>query len=145
MTDISTDTDLEHNVVELSVSEISQAVKRTLEGAFDHVRVRGEVGRPNYHTSGHLYFTLKDEGAAMDAVCWRGVVGRLNLRLEEGMEVTGVPTLTICNGVVAWKEGELLAKEGDGQYVMRPTYAPFYESLQRRKALAEPKPVNRKS
>ncbi|MEE2969750.1 MAG: exodeoxyribonuclease VII large subunit [Pseudomonadota bacterium] len=94
MTDISTDTDLEHNVVELSVSEISQAVKRTLEGAFDHVRVRGEVGRPNYHSSGHLYFTLKDEGAAMDAVCWRGVVGRLNLRLEEGMEV-------VCTGRVS--------------------------------------------
>jgi exodeoxyribonuclease VII large subunit len=94
MTDISTDTDLDHNVVELSVSEISQAVKRTLEGAFDHVRVRGEVGRPNYHSSGHLYFTLKDEGAAMDAVCWRGVVGRLNLRLEEGMEV-------VCTGRVS--------------------------------------------
>jgi exodeoxyribonuclease VII large subunit len=94
MTDISTDTEPDHNVVELSVSEISQAVKRTLEGAFDHVRVRGEVGRPNYHSSGHLYFTLKDEGAAMDAVCWRGVVGRLNLRLEEGMEV-------VCTGRVS--------------------------------------------
>ena len=49
----------ERNVVEFSVSEISQAVKRTLEGNFEHVRVRGEVGRPNYHGSGHLYFTLK--------------------------------------------------------------------------------------
>lgn len=94
MTDISTASDSEHNVVELSVSEISQAVKRTLEGAFDHVRVRGEVGRPNYHSSGHLYFTLKDEGAAMDAVCWRGAVGRLSLRLEEGMEI-------VCTGRVS--------------------------------------------
>jgi exodeoxyribonuclease VII large subunit len=94
MTDISTEPTQEHNVVELSVSEISQAVKKTLEGAFDHVRVRGEVGRPNYHSSGHLYFTLKDEGAAMDAVCWRGVVGRLNLRLEEGMEI-------VCTGRVS--------------------------------------------
>lgn len=72
-------------------------------------------------------------------------MSKIENNIFEGMEVTGVPTLTICNGVVAWREGELLAKEGDGQYVMRPTYAPFYESLQRRKALAEPKPVNRKS
>ena len=82
------------NVVEYSVSEISQAVKRTLEGNFEHVRVRGEVGRPNYHGSGHLYFTLKDDSAALDAVCWRGTVGRLGLRVEEGMEV-------VCTGRIS--------------------------------------------
>lgn len=75
------------NLAELSVGEISQAIKRTLEGAFGRVRVRGEVGRPNYHGSGHLYFTLKDADAAMDAVAWRGTVGKLSLKLEEGMEV----------------------------------------------------------
>ena len=75
------------NLVELSVGEISQAIKQTLEGAFGRVRVRGEVGRPNYHGSGHLYFTLKDADAAMDAVAWRGTVGKLSLKLEEGMEV----------------------------------------------------------
>ena len=84
----------EHNVVEYSVSEISQAVKRTLEGNFEHVRVRGEAGRPNYHGSGHLYFTLKDDSASLDAVCWRGTVGRLGLRLEEGMEI-------VCTGRIS--------------------------------------------
>jgi len=84
----------ERNVVEFSVSEISQAVKRTLEGNFEHVRVRGEVGRPNYHGSGHLYFTLKDDSASLDGVCWRGTVGRLGLRLEEGMEV-------VCTGRIS--------------------------------------------
>ena len=84
----------ERNVVEYSVSEISQAVKRTLEGNFEHVRVRGEVGRPNYHGSGHLYFTLKDDSAALDGVCWRGTVGRLGLQLEEGMEV-------VCTGRIS--------------------------------------------
>jgi exodeoxyribonuclease VII large subunit len=79
------------NLPEFSVSEISVAVKRTLEGAFERVRVRGEVSKPNYHGSGHLYFSLKDENAVIDAVCWRGTVGRLKLRLEHGMElvVTG--------------------------------------------------------
>ena len=84
----------ERNVAEYSVSEISQAVKRTLEGNFEHVRVRGEVGRPNYHGSGHLYFTLKDDSASLDSVCWRGTVGRLGLQLEEGMEV-------VCTGRIS--------------------------------------------
>lgn len=80
-------TNAANNVAEFSVSEISQAVKRTLEGAFGRIRVRGEVGRPNYHGSGHLYFTLKDADAAIDAVAWRGSVNNIKLRLEEGMEV----------------------------------------------------------
>ena len=63
------------NLPEFTVSEISQAVKRTLEDSFERVRVRGEVSKPNYHSSGHLYFSLKDEGAVIDAVCWRGTVG----------------------------------------------------------------------
>ena len=94
MADMPPLTTAERNVVEYSVSEISQAVKRTLEGSFEHVRVRGEVGRPNYHGSGHLYFTLKDDSAALDGVCWRGTVGRLGLRLEEGMEV-------VCTGRIS--------------------------------------------
>ncbi len=75
------------NLPELSVGGISRAVKRTLEGAFGRVRVRGEVSRPNYHSSGHLYLTLKDEEAALDGVCWRGTVGKLGLKLDEGMAV----------------------------------------------------------
>jgi exodeoxyribonuclease VII large subunit len=82
------------NVAEYTVGEIARAVKRTLEETFERVRVRGEISRPNYHSSGHLYLTLKDEEAVLDAVAWRGTVGRLGLRLEEGMEV-------ICTGRVS--------------------------------------------
>ena len=92
--DVPPATGLEHNINEFSVGEISNAVKRTLEGAFGRVRVRGEISRPNYHGSGHLYFTLKDQDAAMDGVCWRGSVGKLGLTLEEGMEV-------ICTGRIS--------------------------------------------
>lgn len=82
------------NLVELTVGEISGAIKRALETTFGRVRVRGEVGRANYHASGHLYFTLKDADAAMDAVVWRSSVERLALRLEEGMEV-------VCTGRIS--------------------------------------------
>ena len=85
---------LEHNIAEFSVGEIARAVKRTLEGTFERIRVRGEVSRPNYHGSGHLYFTLKDEEAVIDSVCWKGTVGRLGLKVEEGMEV-------ICTGRIS--------------------------------------------
>ena len=57
-----------------SVSEISQAVKRTLEGSFEWVRVRGEISGFKRAASGHLYMSLKDENAVLDAVCWRGGV-----------------------------------------------------------------------
>ena len=59
------------NAPALSVSELSSALKRTVEGTFDHVRVRGEISGFKRHASGHCYFSLKDEGACMDAVVWR--------------------------------------------------------------------------
>lgn len=91
-------TDQGSNAPELSVSEIAQAVKRTVETAFDRVRIRGEISRPNYHRSGHLYLTLKDEKAVIDAVCWRGAVSKLGIRAEEGMEVIVTGKLTTFPG-----------------------------------------------
>src|SRR5947199_407177 len=66
------------NVAEFTVSEISFALKRTLEETFGHVRVRGEIsGFRGPHSSGHCYFSLKDKGARMDAVIWRTSFVRL--------------------------------------------------------------------
>jgi len=70
-----------------SVSDISQALKRTVEDNFSHVRVRGEISRLTVARSGHMYLTLKDENAVLDGVCWRGTVGRLSVSPEDGMEV----------------------------------------------------------
>ena len=78
-------TKLLDNLPELSVSELSNQVKRTVETSFDRVRVRGEISRPSHASSGHIYLTLKDDKAVLDAVCWRGNAQRLSIRPEEGM------------------------------------------------------------
>ena len=83
-----------HNLVEFSVSELSQAIRHTLEAGFDRVRVRGEISGFKRPASGHLYMQLKDESAAIKAVCWRGVAGRLGLRPEDGMEVVATGRIT---------------------------------------------------
>src|SRR5437762_3466055 len=76
------------NVVEFTVSEISFALKRTLEDTFGHVRVRGEIsGYRGPHSSGHCYFSLKDKTARIDAVIWRATFLRLGSKLQEGLEV----------------------------------------------------------
>ena len=86
------------NVPEFSVSEISQAVKRTLEGTFERVRVRGEISGFKRAASGHLYLALKDENAVLDGVCWRGTAGRLAIQPEDGMEVIASGRITSYPG-----------------------------------------------
>ncbi len=75
------------NVPEYTVSEISGAVKRTLEGAFGRVRVRGEITELKRYSSGHIYFSLKDEGGKLAGVIWKSAVSRLGLDPENGVEV----------------------------------------------------------
>ena len=83
------------NIGEYSVSEISNALKRTLEDTFGHVRVRGEIsGFRGPHASGHCYFSIKDEGAKLDAVIWRGSFGRLRAKVQEGLEVIATGKIT---------------------------------------------------
>ena len=70
-----------------TVSELSFALKRTLEDRFGHVRLRGEISKVNHHASGHVYLTLKDDKAAIDGVIWKGSVRGLGVRPESGLEV----------------------------------------------------------
>ena len=86
------------NMPEFSVSELSGALKRTVEEAFGGVRVRGEVSGFKRAASGHLYMALKDEHAVLDAVCWRGVAQKLRHRPEEGLEVIATGRLTTYPG-----------------------------------------------
>jgi exodeoxyribonuclease VII large subunit len=82
----------------LTVSELSGALKRTIETAFGQVRVRGEISGFKRHGSGHCYFTLKDENACIDAVIWRTSAGVLAFRPEDGAEVIATGKLTTYPG-----------------------------------------------
>src|SRR5436190_21948210 len=86
------------NLPEYTVSELSLALKRSIEGGFAHVRVRGEISGFKRHGSGHCYFALKDADAVLDAVCWRMTAIRLQLKPEDGMEVVCTGRLTTYPG-----------------------------------------------
>jgi len=75
------------NLPEYSVGDLARALKRTIEDGFALVRVRGEISQPKFHGSGHCYLRLKDESAVLEAVVWKGVLARLSIRPEEGLEV----------------------------------------------------------
>src|SRR5713226_148697 len=87
------------NVVEWTVSELSAAVKRSIEDAYGFVRVRGEIsGFRGAHSSGHCYFSLKDENAKIEAVIWKGAFARMRIKPEEGLEVIVSGRLTTYPG-----------------------------------------------
>ena len=86
------------NLPELTVSELSAALKRTIEDAYGYVRVRGELGKVSYHGNGHVYFDLKDERACIAGVIWRSTAQRIRLKLEAGLEVVITGRLTTYPG-----------------------------------------------
>lgn len=86
------------NVTEFTVSELANNLKRTIETAYDHVRVRGELGRVIIARSGHLYADIKDEKAVLNTVMWKGSVQRLPFRPEEGLEVVAEGRLSTYPG-----------------------------------------------
>jgi exodeoxyribonuclease VII large subunit len=87
------------NIAEYTVSEISADLKRTVEDAYGYVRVRGEIsGYRGPHSSGHSYFSLKDDKARLEAVVWRGTLSRLKFKPEDGVEVVATGKLTTFAG-----------------------------------------------
>src|SRR5436309_7350440 len=88
MTDVAPESPAEDgNARPYSVSELSFALKRTLEDAYGFVRLRGEISKVTNHSNGHVYLTLKDERAAIDGVVWKTQVRTLGIRPEQGLEV----------------------------------------------------------
>ncbi|MEO1170253.1 MAG: exodeoxyribonuclease VII large subunit [Pseudomonadota bacterium] len=86
------------NAQPLSVSEISQALKRAVEQRFGHVRIRGEISGFKRAASGHCYLGLKDEKAVIDGVIWKGQAARLAFAPEDGIEVVATGKLTTYPG-----------------------------------------------
>jgi len=103
------------NIPEFSVSDLAFSVKRTVEETYGRVRVRGELSRVSIPKSGHMYSSLKDEKAVIDAVCWKGVLGKLSIRPEEGIEVICTGKMTTYPGSSKYQlviESMELAGEG---------------------------------
>ena len=87
------------NIAEYTVSELSSAIKRTVEDAYGLVRLRGEIsGYRGPHSSGHVYLSLKDERSRIDGVIWRGVFSNLKFKPEEGLEVIVTGRITTFPG-----------------------------------------------
>jgi exodeoxyribonuclease VII large subunit len=87
------------NAPEFTVSELSSALRRTVEDAYGHVRVRGEItGFRGAHSSGHCYFALKDDGAKIEAVIWKSAHYRMRFKPQEGLEVIATGRLTTYPG-----------------------------------------------
>ncbi len=86
------------NAPPLSVSELSAALKRHVEGAFGHVRLRGEISGWKRAASGHAYLALKDRDAVLDAVIWKGVMSRIAFTPSDGVEVIATGKLTTYPG-----------------------------------------------
>lgn len=91
------------NQPELSVSELAASLKRTIETNFDHVVVRGELGRVTIAKSGHMYADLKDDKAVLNTIMWRGQVDRLTFRPAEGLEVIATGRLSTYEGRSAYQ------------------------------------------
>ncbi|MBR9835813.1 MAG: exodeoxyribonuclease VII large subunit [Alphaproteobacteria bacterium] len=117
------------NLPEQTVSELSNALKRTIETVYDHVRVRGELGRVTIARSGHMYADIKDDKAVLSTVMWKGQVSRLPFRPEEGLEVVATGRLSTYPGRSNY---QLIASE------MRPAGAGALMALleERKKKLA---------
>ncbi len=79
---------------EYTVSEVSKHIQSIVEINFDHVVLRGEISGLKAATSGHIYFTLKDEHAVLNAICWKNTAQNLNIRPEEGLEVKAIGRIT---------------------------------------------------
>jgi exodeoxyribonuclease VII large subunit len=81
-----------------SVKEISFALKKTVEGTYSGIKVKGEISGLKKHSSGHMYFALKDDEAVLDAVCWRGVASKQDIQPEDGLEIIAQGRLSTYPG-----------------------------------------------
>ena len=98
MSDLFESNDLVDNVPEFSVSDISRAIKKMIEGEFSYVKIRGELGRVSKPASGHIYLDIKDEKSVLSGIVWKPNIQSLEILPEEGLEVIATGRLTTFPG-----------------------------------------------
>ena len=98
MSDLFDANDLVENIPEFSVSDLSVAIKKSIEGEFSHVRVKGEIGRVSKPASGHLYLDIKDSKCVLAGIIWKGTAQNLKVPPEEGLEVIVTGRITTFPG-----------------------------------------------
>lgn len=81
-----------------TVEEISQEIKLTLEEQYKFIRIKGEISGLIYHRSGHVYFSLKDSDCVIDAIAWKYVAQKFDIKLEDGIEIIGRGKITTYRG-----------------------------------------------
>lgn len=79
----------------LTVSELTESVRKAIEARFASVWVEGEISNFKAHSSGHWYFTIKDEGAQLRAKCFRSANSRIRFRPTDGLHVRARGRLTV--------------------------------------------------
>ena len=82
------------NIIDYTVTQLNKSIKNIIEGSFLTLRVVGEVSQVKKHSSGHIYFTLKDQESSLSAICWRSNVNKLNVKIEEGSSVVIIGRIT---------------------------------------------------
>lgn len=95
---ISSETDKFSNQPVYTLADLSNAVKRTVEANFEFIKVRGEISKPAFPNSGHVYFSLKDVNVSLASVIWKGQLNQINIQPEEGMDVICTGKLTTFAG-----------------------------------------------
>jgi exodeoxyribonuclease VII large subunit len=86
------------NVPEFSVSEFSASIKRVVEDAFGYVKIRGEITGFKRASSGHLYFSLKDEDAILSAVCFKNMADAVDFEVADGLQIVASGQITTYGG-----------------------------------------------
>ena len=81
-----------------NIKELSQAIKNTIENSFEYVRIKGEISKPSFPSSGHIYFSLKDDSSIINATVWKSTATNIGIKPEEGLEVICTGKLTTYSG-----------------------------------------------
>ena len=89
---------MSQNYPQYTVAEFSRAIKQTIEDAFGYVKITGEITGLKKHSSGHLYFNLKDQNAVINAVCFRNYTKNIDFEIGDGLKISAFGKISTFEG-----------------------------------------------